>query len=113
MVTASILKDVEFNEIKPVINVLFETNFTKEIRIAMKAGTKMNRHKTPFPIVVEVVEGNIYFGVENSILDLEKGNLIALEGGVPHDLNAKQDSVIRLTLTKYDQTDRVKNVVDK
>jgi quercetin dioxygenase-like cupin family protein len=111
METASILKDLEYNEAKPMIKVLFETSFTKEIRIAMKAGTEMKKHQTSFPIVVELVEGNLDFGVNDSVLDLKRGDLIALEGGVPHDLKAKTDSIVRLTLTKYDQTDRVEKVI--
>lgn len=111
MKTASILKDLEFNEAKPMIKVLFETSFTKEIRIAMKTGTEMKKHQTSFPIVVEMVDGNLDFGVNNKVLNLVKGDLIALEGSVPHDLKAKTDSVVRLTLTKYDQTDRVEKVI--
>ena len=111
METASLLKDLEYNGAKPVIKVLFETSFTKEIRIAMKAGTEMKKHQTSFPIVIEMVEGSLDFGVNDSVLDLKKGDLIALEGGVPHDLKAKKDSLVRLTLTKYDQTDRVEKVI--
>ena len=110
MKTVNINEAIEFNEKKPIIKVLFETNFTKEIRIAMQKGTLMKEHKTSYPIVVEVVEGNINFGVEGDVLNLKKGHLIALDGGVPHDLKATEDSIIRLTLTKYDDTDRVKNV---
>ena len=111
METASLLKDLEYNGVKPVIKVLFETSFTKEMRIAMKAGTEMKKHQTSFPIVIEMVEGNLDFGVNDSVLDLKRGDLIALEGGVPHDLKAKTDSLVRLTLTKYDQTDRVEKVI--
>ncbi|OIQ18094.1 MAG: cupin [Flavobacterium sp. MedPE-SWcel] len=111
MKTASINEGIEFSEKKPIIKVLFETSFTKEIRIAMQKGTLMREHKTSYPIVVEVVEGNIDFGVENETLNLKRGSLIALDGNVPHDLKAIEDSIIRLTLTKYDDTNRVNNVV--
>ncbi len=111
MKTASILKDLEYNETKPVIKVLFETSFTKEIRIAMKAGTEMKKHQTSFPIVVQMIDGSLDFGVNDKVLNLEKGDLIALERSIPHDLKAKTDSIVRLTLTKYDQTDRVEKLV--
>lgn len=112
MKNASIYEGVEYNEEKPMIKVLFETDFTKEIRIAMAAGVKMKKHKTAFPIVVEVVDGDVDFGVNDEVLNLKKGDLIALEGGVPHDLVAKAQSVVRLTLTKYDEANRVKTVVN-
>lgn len=111
MKTASIYNELVFNENKPVIKVLFETSFTKEIRIAMQQGTAMKKHQTSFPIVVEIVDGKIDFGVNGEILNLKKGDLIALDGGVPHDLKAIENSIVRLTLTKYDESDRVKNVL--
>ena len=111
MKTASIYKDLTYNEDKPVISVLMETEFTKEIRIAMQQGTQMKAHKTAFPIVVEVVEGGIDFGVDSGSEKLIKGDIIALEGNVIHDLKANKDSIIRLTLSKLDQADRVKGAV--
>lgn len=113
MKTASILKDIVFKEKGPAISVLFETDFTKEIRIAMKAGQEMKEHKTPFPIVVHLVEGRIDFSVSGEVLNLAKGDLVALDGGVPHSLDALEESIVRLTLTKADEVDRVKKVLEK
>lgn len=110
MKTANIYQDITYNENKPIINVLFETDFTKEIRIAMQKGTVMKEHKTSYPIVVEILEGNIDFGVEHETQHLLKGDLIALDGNVPHDLKANENSIIRLTLTKYDNAKRVEKV---
>ncbi len=112
MKTADLYKDLEYNPKKPLVNVLFETDFTKEIRIAMQKGTQMKEHKTSFPIVVQVIEGVIVFGVNNEVLHLRQGNLIALEPSVPHDLKALENSVVRLTLTKNDEVTRVKEVVN-
>lgn len=112
MKTASIFQGIEFNESRPIIKVLLETNFTKEIRIAMQKGVVMKEHKTSFPIVVEILEGDIDFGVENQIKHLTKGDLVALESSIPHDLKANENSIIRLTLTKYDNADRVKLVAN-
>lgn len=111
MNTAELLKDVIYNEKKPVITVLFETDFTKEIRIVMQKGTMMKEHKTQFPIVVEVVKGNINFGVNGNTHLLNNGSLITLNPNIPHDLKANEDSIIRLTLSKHDTTSRVENVV--
>ena len=112
MKIANLTSDLIYNQDKPAITVLFETDNTKEIRIAMSKNTTMKEHKTAFPIVVEVFEGEIDFGVQGEIHTLTKGALIALEGEVPHDLLAKKDSIVRLTLTKKDEVSRVKNVVE-
>lgn len=112
MKTANLYQDITYNENKPVITVLFETDFTKEIRIAMQKGTEMKEHKTSYPIVVEILEGNIDFGVDQETQHLIKGDLIALGGNVPHDLKANENSIIRLTLTKYDNAKRVEKVAN-
>lgn len=112
MKTANIYENIIYNENKPIITVLFETDFTKEIRIVMQKGTVMKEHKTSYPIVVEILDGDIEFGVNQETNHLTKGDLIALYGNVPHDLKANENSIIRLTLTKYDNAKRVEKVAE-
>lgn len=113
MKTASIYQDLEFNENKPAIKAILETDFTKEIRILMRENQEMKEHQTPFPIVVELLEGEIIFGVEGQNYEVKKGGLLTLSGGVPHNLIAKKESVIRLTLSKLDSSKRVEGVAEK
>lgn len=110
MNTAAFLSSVEWNENKPAIQVLLETSATKEIRIAMQTGQFMKEHKAPFPIIVHVIQGSIKFGVEGEDIHLKIGDLIGLEANVPHDLLAKENSIVRLSLSKLDTLERVKNV---
>ena len=112
MTTAHILENLNFNEDKVAISVLFETETTKEIRILFKKGQLMKKHQTSFPITVQMVKGELDFGVNNQVLALKEGDLIALEGNVPHDLTAKTNCVVRLTLSKQDTVDRVKKVIE-
>ena len=113
MKTASIYQDLEFNENKPAIKAILETDFTKEIRILMRENQEMKEHQTPFPIVVELLEGEIIFGVEGQNYEVKKGDLLTLSGGVPHNLIAKKESVIRLTLSKLDSSKRVEGDAEK
>lgn len=110
MKTHSLTENRQYNDNKPSVELLFETSFSKEIRILFKEGQIMKEHQTPFPIIVEIFEGKIDFGVNGQVLSLSKGDLIALEGGVPHDLKALEDSVVRLTLSKLDKVERVEQV---
>ena len=112
MIASSLLKNLQYLEDKPAISVLLETDSTKEIRIAMRKGHTMKKHQTPFPIVVEIFEGAIDFGVEGNVHSLKKGDIVALEASVPHDLNAVEDSIVRLTLSKSDSVQRVEKVVE-
>lgn len=109
----SLLEDFSYKENKPNISVLMETEFSKEIRLIFKKGQELKEHQTGFPIVVEIFEGEIEFGVSNEKMTLSKGSLIHLEAHLPHDLKATQDSIVRLTLSKGDAVDRVAGVADR
>lgn len=79
----------------------------------MKAGQGMKEHKTPFPIVVHVLTGQIGFGVGGETHSIQAGGILILEGNIPHDLTALEDSIIRLTLSKSDNAERVEKVADQ
>ncbi len=79
----------------------------------MQAGTQMKKHQTAFPFVVELVEGMLDFDVKDSVFPLEKGSIIALERSVFQDLKANTNCIIRLTLTKSDEADKVNKVIEK
>lgn len=111
MKTASLINEIEYNNEKPAIKILFDNEYYKEIRIVFRKGQLMKAHKTGFPIVVEVFKGAIDFGVQNIIHSMTSGDLIALAPGEVHDLTAKEDSIVRLSLSKNDNIGRVKNVV--
>ena len=110
MKAANILDNLEFSSEKAMISVLFESEVSKEIRVAMKHGTMMKEHKTKFPITVEIFEGEIEFGIEGKNQQLKKGDIVFLEANIPHDLVAHKDSIIRLTLSKFDSAQRVEGV---
>jgi quercetin dioxygenase-like cupin family protein len=111
MITANILKDVVFNDDNPAITVLYKSPTTKEVRIAFKANQKMKEHQTPYPISVEMVDGDLDFGVEGTIHSLTKGDMLYLDGAIPHDLHAKTNAIVRLTLSTGDTVQRVKTVI--
>lgn len=110
MKTAAFLENLEYNEEKVAVSLLLETDFSKEIRIVFKKNQVMKDHKAPYPIVVQVLKGNIDFGVNNEVKRLNSGDMISLEAKVIHNLTALEDSVVRLTLSKSDSVNRVKEV---
>ena len=113
MKTSSLAKNITYKADRANVEPIFETSFSKEIRITMAKGQEMKEHQTPYPIVVELLSGEIIFGVEGQNYEVKKGDLLTLSGGVPHNLIAKKESVIRLTLSKLDSSKRVEGVAEK
>lgn len=111
MEKAAIFEHIEYGDGKPAISVLLNTDANKEVRIVFRKDQEMKEHKAGYPIVVEVVEGSIDFGVLGERHLLDKGMLVALEAGVPHDLVAKEDSIVRLSLHKADAVSRVEQAI--
>lgn len=110
MKVESFNENVVFNDDKVQASVLLESSFSKEIRILLKKGQTMKEHKTPYPIVVHLLKGELDFGVNGTINLLKEGDAISLVGNIPHNLIAKSDSIVRLTLSKYDKVERVEEV---
>lgn len=99
MKTASFFKNVEYGDQKPVFTVMLQTPYTKEIRIAFRKGQILEEHNAPGPIVVQVLEGEIDFGVEQKERNiLKKGMIITLDTGIMHDLIANEQSIIRVSI---------------
>ena len=105
-------ENIEYSDNRIVTKVILETSFSKEIRILLKNGQTMKEHKAPYPIIVHILEGKIDFGIGDEIKLLQAGDIITLESNVYHDLTAKKDSIVRLTLSKLDDVSRVKKVAD-
>ncbi len=103
--------DLDYNNDKIITKVVLESSFSKEIRILLKQGQIMKEHKTQYPIIVHILEGEIEFGAQGATHILKKGAITALEGNIAHDLTAIKDSVVRLTLSKLDNVERVYKVI--
>jgi len=110
MKSASFNNELKFNDSKVAIKVILETSFSKEIRILMREGQLMKEHKAPYPIIVHLLKGSINFGISVEMHFLNEGEILTLDANVPHDLKATSESIVRLTLSKFDHVERVQNL---
>lgn len=82
------------------IEVMSENESAKEIKITLAQGSSLDEHKAPSKISVQVLRGEIEFGVEGEIYHLKALDCIYLDSGVLHHLKGLQDSIVRLSLYK-------------
>jgi quercetin dioxygenase-like cupin family protein len=108
----SFYNEIEYDKTRVKTKVIVETSFSKEIRILLMAGQLMKEHKTPFPILIHLLQGHIELGIQGEICSMKSGDIITLEGDISHDLKAIENSVVRLTLSKHDKVERLKDVID-
>lgn len=98
-------------ESKAQIDMMLETPSSKEIRICMAEGNVMREHTAPGAIMIMVLEGSVSIAsLENNTL-LKTGDMIFFEAQIPHSLEAHEDSVLRLSLSKNDTFKRVVGVL--
>ena len=112
MTIRSFNSETEFDENRIKTKVLIETTFSKEIRILLVKDQVMKEHKTPYPILIHVLEGKIELGIEGISHLMTSGDITALEGDISHDLTAKENSIVRLTLSKQDRAERINDVIN-
>ena len=92
--------------------LILKSSFSKELRIALRTGQIVKEHKAPYPIILHMLTGKVNFGAEGKTTVIQTGDILSLEGGVPHDLKAMEDGILRLTLSRSDSTERVSQVAD-
>jgi len=68
------------------------------VLIALKAGARMQEHKTDQCVTIHTLSGSLRIHLPESTLDLSTGALLALEQTVLHDVEALADSVFLLSL---------------
>lgn len=110
MQKSSLFENLQFNETKVAVSVLLKTSNSSEVRILLKKDQMMKEHQAPFPIVIEVFDGAIQFGVNGESQTLNRGDIISLDASVPHDLKGISDSIIRLTIHKNDTIERINSI---
>lgn len=69
------------------------------VLIAMRMGATLGEHRTRGHLTLQVLSGEVTFKCSGRDVHLGVGQLFALEEPLPHDVEARQDSVFLLTLT--------------
>jgi quercetin dioxygenase-like cupin family protein len=68
------------------------------VLIALRADARIPGHQADGRISVHIIRGHIRLRALERTFDLRAGNLLALDQGLPHDVEALEDSAFLLTI---------------
>ena len=68
------------------------------ILTALKASARLPEHQTEGRISIQTVAGHIQVRAQGRTFDLPMGRLLALDQGLPHDVEALEESAFLLTI---------------
>lgn len=69
------------------------------VLVALRAGSVIREHRTDARISVQALTGHARLRLPDRVLDLPAGRVAALDRGIPHDVEAVEDSAFLLTLS--------------
>lgn len=84
--------------------ILLKTDSLRVIFRSFSEGASLPTHKAPGPITVHVLDGQIEFTAGTQTTPVRKGEVLALESGVPHSVKALSNSAILITVAVRPQS---------
>lgn len=69
------------------------------VLVAMKSNTIMREHRAEGRISIHTLVGHVRVKLENEVVELSAGELLALDCGIPHDVEATRESAFLLTIS--------------
>lgn len=77
---------------------LFKSDALRLVLTALHAGATMKTHTAKGAISVQVLAGRLRFGTASETVELDPGQLLTLQAGVPHSVTALEEVTFLLTL---------------
>lgn len=68
------------------------------VLIAFEAGARMERHQAKSRVSVQVLEGHVALALSEQSVELRAGGVLVIAPDVPHDVEAREQSAILVTL---------------
>jgi len=77
---------------------LLKTQGLRVVLVAMHAGTVIPSHQAEGPMTVQLLEGQMVFSAGSKSVTLAPAQVLTLQPGIPHDLEAKGECAFLLTI---------------
>ena len=69
------------------------------VLILMKSGTRMRQHKAEGRVSLQLLDGRVCVHLADRKVDVSAGHLLVLDCGVLHDVEAREESALLLTIS--------------
>ena len=96
----NIFNDLHFNEEKPSVLTLRNTDRINVIAIGLQAGQVLKKHVTPFPALLVVLKGRISFDMEGVQTEVPLSGTFDIPANVTHEVTALEESIFMVTKEK-------------
>ncbi len=97
---ANLLELAPIVEGATVSKPLVDNGTLRQIVFAMDKGQSMSEHRAPFVAVVQVLDGELSFGVDGETRRLAGNDWLVMPADKPHDLDAVEPTRFLLTMVK-------------
>src|SRR5581483_887013 len=64
----------------------------------LKSGARLDEHETEGPLTIHTLEGRVTVSALGERIDLSRGQIAALDAGVPHWVEATEEAAFLLTI---------------
>lgn len=90
---------------RPTGRTLVKEPDLRIVLMTLKAGGRMEEHDASGPISIQPLDGTIRLQLPGRSVELKAGQLLMLEAGMRHDVDAVSDAAFLLTIgrTRYQQ----------
>jgi quercetin dioxygenase-like cupin family protein len=82
---------------------VYKTDGMRIVLIALHKDAELKRHVADGIISVHVLDGKIQFETDDTSVELEEGQVLALHKGLYHRVKAIKESVFLLTIANYNE----------
>ncbi len=79
-------------------SAILKANQLEVIRLVLQAGQTLRQHDTPGEITLQCLEGAVELQTPATTCLLRAGDFVHLQAGVPHGLQALEDTSVLLTI---------------
>ncbi len=101
--TEKLQQQDSFRDGRPTGRTLVKEPDLRIVLMTLKAGARLEEHHASGPISVQALSGTIRMRLAGRGAELTQGQLLMLEPGIPHDVDAVTDAAFLLTIgrTRY------------